>query len=63
MQAIRVSVDRASLLDPSHASWNEAPAQAIQLVKAPLALQPSPWMQGAFQDLAWGALTRAERQS
>jgi len=60
MQAIRVNVDRTALLDPSHAAWGDAPAQAMQLVKAPLAMQPSPWMQGAFEGLAWGALTRAE---
>ncbi len=60
MQAIRVSADRTALLDPSNASWRTAPAQAIQLVKAPLAMQPSPWMQGALQEVGWGALTRAE---
>ncbi len=60
MQANRVTVDRKALLDPSDAAWSGAPAQVLQLVRAPLTMQPSPWMQGAFQDLTWGDLVRAE---
>lgn len=59
MRAARVSVDSHALLDLSLGEWQAAPEQRLQLVQAPLSMQPSPWMQGAFKERDWGALTRA----
>lgn len=59
MQANRVDIDSASLLDPSQAVWREAPPQRLQLVQTPLSMQPSPWMQGAYQGRTWGTLSSA----
>ncbi len=60
MRANRVTLGSGALLDPTQAAWDGAPAQTLHLVQAPLVMQPSPWMQGAYRDLAWGALSSAE---
>lgn len=59
MRAQRVNADVAALLQPSHALWADADEAAVSLSKAPLAMQPSPWMQGAYAARTWGGVTEA----
>ena len=59
MRAPRVNATVDALLRPGHEVWAGAEEATLSLSRAPLAMQPSPWMQGAYQGRTWGALTEA----
>lgn len=59
MRAPKVNADTRTLLDPTHSVWKDAPEHSFDLVPTPLPLQPSPWIQGAFEKEKWGQLSKA----
>lgn len=59
MRVFRTSTDTKALLDPTSSAWDGAKAQTFDLTPTPIALQPSPWIQGAFEKEKWGRLAKA----
>lgn len=59
MEAERVNLQDAALLDPGHSVWAGVAPAELGLSEAPLGMQPSPWMQGAYAERAWGGVASA----
>jgi DMSO reductase family type II enzyme heme b subunit len=60
MRVAKVNVEAKKLLNPASESWQSAEAQSLELRPAPLALQPSAWIKGAFDGLKYGQLSASK---
>lgn len=59
MQATKVSADTQTLLNEENGLWKHAKAHVFKLEATPLAMQPSPWIKGAYIDHEWGQIAQA----
>ena len=60
MRVAKENLEKKALLDPTSKFWQRAEMQKLELRPAPLALQSSQWIQGAFQGVKYGKLSAAK---